>query len=320
MKCLYPVRMYRADNGTLHHSPNKIKVSSDFFRPCSVCINCRLTRAQSWAIRMTHETKFHPQNSFLTLTYDEQHLPKNNTLNYPDVVKFVKRLRRRIHSPILFYRVGEYGTSFSRPHYHMILFGYDFREPIKYKGVVNTRTLSSKTDERQYFKSTFATDLWGKGYIDIGNVDYATCMYTAKYITKNQKQSEYGSLLAPEKSSMSKKIPIGTRWIQQYYSDVYPHDYVVMDNKKYPPPRFYDEWLAKNKPSLWEATKKNREDSMENTFPDYYELHAAHVIKLQQQQKFTRDGCPLNLSNDEKHIENKRKILDNLKQGLNYET
>ena len=331
--------MYRSDSGSVHGSPNGVKVKSIFYRPCSYCMDCRLSTAQSNAIRMVHESRYHSQNSFLTLTYSEDKLPSNGQLHYPDVVNFVKNLRQRIsyHSKkyklstpdIRFYRVGEYGSDFKRPHYHMILFGYDFSDPITYLGVRNTRTSPVRTGDRLYYKSSFATDLWSNGFVDIVNVDMATCQYAAKYVTKKLKNSEYSDLdLVPERSSCSKgytypknhplagfrkSFPIGHRWISEFFEDVYPHDYVVLDGKKYPPPRSYDEWLEKNKPSLWSQVKNARDIRAADIHPDLDLLYRSHEVRRQKQRMFLRDGVSPNFKNDDEQLRRQQLALYELK-------
>lgn len=131
----------------------------------------------------------HDSSSFLTLTYDDAHLPPGGSLDYSHVVEFMKNLRRRLDrtewkSRISFYRVGEYGSNFSRPHYHLIIFGFDFRPALKYLGTVNSLVPVSTKDDRTYYKSSLATDLWSRGFVDIGDVDFATTQYVAKYVTK----------------------------------------------------------------------------------------------------------------------------------------
>lgn len=324
MQCLMPVRYYRNDTGRVFHSPNRVKVASEGFRPCQTCMNCRLRRAQSSAIRMLHESRFHSQSSFLTLTYSDDKLPPNGSLRYDDVSSFIKRLRRRLDrtlykNSLTFYRVGEYGENYSRPHYHMILFGFDFSEKLEYHGVQNEKKYVSKKDDRLYYKSSFLTDCWSHGFADIGNVDYATCLYAAKYVTKKLYGSQASfydqNLLTPERPSSSKHMPIGLRWIQKYWKDVYPHDYVIHDGKKLPPPRFYDEWLQKNQPDIYEAVKQNRENNLQKQI-DWRDLHAKHVLRRQQQQHFLRDGCAPNLTNDDAQIERKLSTLQDIAEGL----
>lgn len=65
------------------------------------------------------------ESSFITLTYDDQHLPANQTLVKPHPQNFLKRLRKRLEpQKIRYYLVGEYGDTTQRPHYHAILFGH----------------------------------------------------------------------------------------------------------------------------------------------------------------------------------------------------
>nr|QJB20828.1 MAG: replication initiator protein [Microvirus sp.] len=322
MKCARPVRFYRDDRNNVHHNSSRYFVKSEGFHPCGYCIHCRIRQSYDKAIRMVHESKFHDQSCFLTLTYSDDKLPPSGSLNYLDVTNFIKRLRRSLESTkydqqLSYYRVGEYGSKFSRPHYHMVLFGYDFSDPIEYKGVLNAKTPSGRKSDRTYYKSSFATDCWSHGFVDIGSVDFSTCMYTAKYVTKKlygSSASAYGSLES-ERSSSSKKSPIGLRWIQKYYSDVYPGDFVLFEGKKFPPPRFYDSWLEKNHPSLFREVKRKREDSSLDMYPDYRDLHAKHVIAVQKQRSFLRDGCAPNLSVDEALLERSALNLQDIAKG-----
>ena len=66
-----------------------------------------------------HEASMHMFNSFVTLTYDDDHLPEYNSLNYKHFQDFMKRLRKS-HNGVRFYMCGEYGEDFSRPHYHAL--------------------------------------------------------------------------------------------------------------------------------------------------------------------------------------------------------
>lgn len=320
MKCLNPVRFYRSDDGSISHTWYKCKSVKDIsFHPCQYCINCRLRRAESNAIRMVHESSFHDSSLFLTLTYSPEFLPQSRSLVYSDVSKFMNRLRSRrrragLSAPILFYRSGEYGLSGDRginPHYHLIVFGHDFSD---------RRYVASK-DDRKYYKSDSLDSLWGKGFADIGDVDFSTCMYVSKYVTKKlygSDASEYGDRL-PESSSCSKgfkyprfyrnsstphpragerlSFPIGHRWIEKYFRDVYPHDYVFHNGRYLHPPRYYDDWLKANKPDLWSIVSSKRVENA-NLSLDVRDLHAKHFIRVQRQSKFSRDGMPTNLRLD----------------------
>lgn len=101
--------------------------------PCGWCLPCRINRRRLWTHRLILESKCHEQNGFLTLTYDDDHLPEGGSLEHDALSGFVKRLRenRKRDSPVAdhrfrFFGVGEYGSRKFRPHYHLCLFGVGF--------------------------------------------------------------------------------------------------------------------------------------------------------------------------------------------------
>lgn len=109
--------------------------SERVFVPCGHCLACRIRRRSEWTLRMLLESSYWDAVSFLTLTYDDEHLPGQMvdvdgmpvlmpTLVKRDVQLFTKRLRKALDGRrIKFFACGEYGDHTHRPHYHMILFG-----------------------------------------------------------------------------------------------------------------------------------------------------------------------------------------------------
>lgn len=96
--------------------------------PCGWCLPCRINKARTWQHRIILESKSHLQNVFVTLTYDDLYVPRNDNadliLDKTDLQKFLKRLRRRKENErIRYFAVGEYGDESGRPHYHLCLFG-----------------------------------------------------------------------------------------------------------------------------------------------------------------------------------------------------
>lgn len=105
--------------------------------PCSRCWNCLTRRADAWAFRILQEKKRSTSAHFVTLTYDDQHVPINAetmqiTLDKKEIPKYMKRLRKlhekvyklkpSLRMKLKYYAVGEYGENRERPHYHIILF------------------------------------------------------------------------------------------------------------------------------------------------------------------------------------------------------
>ena len=62
--------------------------------PCGKCLHCKLNSAKMWSIRIMHELKSWDSALFVTLTYNDEHLPKDNSLDKRDLQLFFKRLRK----------------------------------------------------------------------------------------------------------------------------------------------------------------------------------------------------------------------------------
>lgn len=112
MKCLKPVEV---DGKTFN---------------CGSCLNCRINYTSAWTLRCLYELADWESASFITLTYDDLHLPSNYGLVADETTRFFKRLRKYLNneSPgrkIKYYACGEYGERTKRPHYHAIVFGLD---------------------------------------------------------------------------------------------------------------------------------------------------------------------------------------------------
>ena len=96
MPCFHPMPAVRMSDGSVSFvSRNKRGVVDDFELPCRQCIGCRLERSRQWAMRCLHEASLHDANSFITLTYDDEHVPPGGSLRYRDFQLFMKRLRKR---------------------------------------------------------------------------------------------------------------------------------------------------------------------------------------------------------------------------------
>jgi hypothetical protein len=194
-----------------------------------------------------HEASLHEDNSFITLTYRDADLPGGGTLKKKDFQDFMKRLRKAIlPKRIRFYHCGEYGEELGRPHYHALIFGYDFPDKLFWKEIRGNRAYTSK----------LLDDTWSKGYCSIGDVTFQSAAYVARYIMKKQAgktakkhyektDPETGEISTryPEYTTMSLRPGIATEWFEKYGGDVFPEDFVVIEGKKYKTPRFYDKLL-----------------------------------------------------------------------------
>jgi hypothetical protein len=183
----------------------------------------------------------HEHNSFVTLTYSDEH--RRVGLEYRDFQLFCKRLRRKM-GPFRFYMCGEYGELNFRPHFHACLFGMFFPDRRWYRSVGSGFEL---------YRSDVLESLWPFGFSSIGDVTFESAAYVARYVMKkvtgNAARDHYVSVdsdgvctdVVPEFTRMSLKPGIGASWLSKYLSDVFPRDYVVVRGVKCKPPRFYSE-------------------------------------------------------------------------------
>lgn len=90
MPCYHPIDAWHSAKGVSFVPTIDAK---DIRLPCGRCIGCRLERSRQWALRLTHEKRFHAESAFITLTYDENHLPEGGSLDLKHFQNFMKRLR-----------------------------------------------------------------------------------------------------------------------------------------------------------------------------------------------------------------------------------
>ena len=339
MPCYTPLKAYRSADELTSGGKRAIKFKleartvdkkgaenfgtlSELFLPCGQCIGCRLERSRQWAIRCLHESELHEQNSFLTLTIDQEKLKPTEqhllvTLQKNLVQKFIKRLRKSIYpKKISYYYCGEYGENYARPHYHICLFGHDF----------NDKQFHKKVGGNILYRSDSLNALWGYGHCLIGDVTFDSAAYVARYITKKingPKADEHYCGRLPEYTNMSKKPAIGLRWIEKYKSDVYPSDEVILKGRKVRPARYYDKYLEKHHLNEFENIKINREELAER-----FELseesdpkrtlvkHEIQLVRLQQLQRNIEQSSPMSVSSQQDYD---RKAVEYF-QGVLYES
>lgn len=205
--------------------------------PCGKCIGCKLEHSRQWAMRCMHEKRMHSESCFLTLTYDNAHLPAGGTLVKRDLQLFMKRVRKQFGEGVRFFACGEYGDKTQRPHYHVLLLNKDFAD----RKPVTTRS------EHPYYTSVLLSKLWTDGGHTIGNVDFESAAYVARYCTKKISgpgaEKHYGQR-EKEFLLMSRRPGIGTTYLQKYEREIYAHDNVIVNGVPSSIPRFYDTKFA----------------------------------------------------------------------------
>lgn len=264
MSCYRPIQAYRIPFSQTKNGKSVVLfkvgqlVEGDYeilVLPCGRCIGCRMDRAKQWAVRCLHESFMHDRNCFLTLTYNSDNCPSDGSLKIEDVQLFLKRLRWKLKSRVRFFASGEYGESLMRPHYHLLLFGFDFPDKV----------LLRKSGSGNYYVSEFLADLWPFGYHIIAGLEFCTAYYVAQYAAKKLRKDSVDRYdgRKPEYIHMSLKPGIGAGFFDKYKLDLYPLDRAVIDDKHvYSVPRYYDKLLEREDSEMLSVVKSNRQSYM----------------------------------------------------------
>lgn len=274
MTCYHPITMYRVRNGKnpvtgawpLTTSPKLGYTDKPVQVPCGQCIGCRLEYARQWTDRCEKELmhpylplipelekvqagakvqqlEYRKESCFLTLTYDNEHLPDDKGLNKSDLQKFWKRFRKA--HPLVRIRYlacGEYGDQLGRPHYHAIVFGYSFNgvEPW------------CKNELGQYtYVCKELSELWPLGLATVTNdVSRELIGYVARYVVKkvngdmsiaHYTDPETGVIRQKEFLVMSRRPGIGETWIRENAAEVVAHGNTILSNGHLAPlPRYFE--------------------------------------------------------------------------------
>lgn len=260
MVCYHPLKGYRArEPGKSGKRAIVFNANAGFADlpvevPCGQCIGCRIARSKQWAFRCVHEASLHERNCFITLTYDNLNLPEGNTLVLEHFQLFMKRLRAKYGADIRFFHCGEYGEHDMRPHYHALLFNFDFSDKIVWRK-------SAAGGESYVYRSAALEALWPYGFSTVGSVTYESAAYVARYIMKkmtgpasiiyephmDEATGEIYGTRRPPYITMSRRPGIGKGWFDKFKSDVYPDDFVVLlDGQKGSVPSYYDKQLPES--------------------------------------------------------------------------
>lgn len=318
MTCLTPVKGFRSDPfRRKSNSPFTKYVGYAMYRDgkpismstrCHHCEGCRFDASREMAVRIQHEASMYDNGlncAFVTLTYKDEFVPPLGALDYfGDWESFFKRIREDLRLKgifIRYYMIGEYGDLNLRPHYHFIVFGFNFPDKYEFIG----------QDGKRYFRSSYLESFWtvprGKpmageslGYSTVGDVTFASAAYVARYCMKKVIGNSFIDLsdyydsdgvcipkrllrfhpetgepfaVPRERPLMSKKPGIGKAWFDQFaIHDLYVKDFIHgKDGSIIRAPGYYDRLLKRCDEKLFDSIKRKRQD-----------YHRKHVASLTQ--------------------------------------
>lgn len=298
MACYNPLTGYRAkyenENGKrpIVWKEKLSDGSGSIHLPCGKCTGCRLEYSRQWALRCHHEAQMHDNNAFITLTYSPEHIPDDYSIHKDELQKFFKRLRKATGKKLRYFACGEYGEKGNRPHYHAIIFGYDFPDKL----------LHSESNGNRLYRSALLERVWKKGFSLIGNVTFESAAYVARYVMKKRKgkpdtvdqygktNAEYYQIVDPETGEMFQQEPefalmsrrpgIGKAWFDAYKGDT-DKDYVTLaTGGQYKLPKYYDSLLEKEDPLEMLERKEKRAENINPLDNTFERLRVKETVKL----------------------------------------
>ncbi len=273
--------------------------------PCGKCIGCRLDYSRMWATRSVHEAyinNYYQDCSFLTLTFNDDMLSRRtnpNSLNRSAFTSWIKRLRKAIKcnydKEIRLMACGEYGSKHKRPHYHILIYGFNF--PDKY--VFKYNKIRGK--EVLYYRSPFLEKIWKPAYSDepygfsvIGDVNFESSAYVARYVTKKL-FGPYADKVYKDKEkeflTTSRMPGLGYGYLTRFYKNIFDLGYIVLPNgHKAPIPRYYENKLQEIDPEIYyKYMISKKEKFVNNLFIENIDSTKERLIVREELKKMNLD-------------------------------
>lgn len=199
---------------------------------CGKCSECLKLERLMWTVRMDAEMRSHDKNCFLTLTYDDQHLPDGQNLDKARMVKLWKNFRTKW--PLRYFCAGEYGSEGGRPHYHVAMFGVDRFHPcfhgLKYD------------NQRHIWRGSM--NFWPDGEVAVGNLTSRSIQYIGKYILKKVgAKDDRSDGRVKEFRTMSRRPGLGYDFIRANADSLRARGTYILDGQEVPLPRYFVDYV-----------------------------------------------------------------------------
>lgn len=162
--------------------------------PCGKCPACLANKRQEWVFRLRCEYYACNFGLFVTLTYDDEHLPPEG-VKREDLQLFLKRLRKRLgNRSFRYFITTEYGDNTHRAHAHGLFF---FNSSV----ILNDSLYNN------------ISEAWSNGFVSFGDIEEGSIVYCTKYCLKK-------TAVPPGKNQpfqlMSRRPGIGYTHIEEF--------------------------------------------------------------------------------------------------------
>lgn len=214
-------------------------------------------------LRFETERRLHESSCFATLTYDDEHVPRNDLgwtcLDKRHLVQLFKKMRKNC-PPFRYYAIGEYGTKTHRAHYHVFFFGLDFEEC-----------------------HDFLDEFWNYGHHRVTPINGNRIGYVANFHIVAKRRINASTEQTPEFTLCSKGLGVPSDNQLQYIRD---HHQMVRNGFPMSVPRYWEKYLSEYERSALREHQKRFHVEQEERFAA---LTAAELAQKKVRQKeYTR--------------------------------
>lgn len=186
--------------------------------PCGICFDCLKRKRNEWCVRLLYEIDAHKQNSFVTLTFDDEYLEKFKDDYKRPLKLYIDRLRKALGYRPRYWFIPEKGDEVKysgRFHYHGIFFG----------------------TSREDMNFALMREQWMYGHSWIGYVNPKTASYCTKYLLKFQNDFKPFILCS---NGIGKTYLKSRKDIENWHTNNYePRMYIERYGRKYPMSQYY---------------------------------------------------------------------------------
>lgn len=268
---------------------------------CGRCINCRINYTSMWSLRLIYELSVSDSASFLTLTYDQEHYPKDGGLDKKELQNFFKRLRinlkREYHEfapKLKYYACGEYGSKSGRCHYHAIVFNLDnfndqHREIVRKSWTNCESWLFDKERGRQSGMQEVTPD----------DISYVTG-YVQKKLSGDLAKEKYGERIPP--FSLASQ-GLGLEFALKNKERLVTNGYTYFKGHKVSVPRYFCEKFDVKKSDLISPTPIATKEEFEKNISSMWQMF---VEDMKRKGTYYPDNIPMLSRRFEQWYQNRR--------------
>jgi hypothetical protein len=241
---------------------------------------CRVARTSEWTTRILHELIGKP-GCFVTLTYNNDHLPADGGLVKADLQMFIKRLRKFLgDTKIKYYACGEYGEKTNRPHYHLLIIGWMPELQRLYR------------PDKNHCVSRDIELLWRLGNNTTGNPDREAIQYVVGYIRKKLNGSmflnKFGNIQEPFQLQSQ---GIGKDYAIAHKDTILSDKGITRNGHNVGLPRYYRKKLidkdSEDELLYYQKCEQKRQEKIAE-YDDYYEYTIARQSDEERRSKQLR--------------------------------